>query len=183
MVVSHDFRDDEHAAVGETKRRRTTSRCSSFPRSAVSAVRMQPPASRLKNLPIRLTVFAPILRTTTSSRSHWPQIAAAVSLSPSYLSHLFCRAAGCSPMQYVAHLRLGRAQVLLIQTGMPVSDIAFSVGYNNVGSFNYAFLKFAGCSPTVFRPYLRLPCGYRAESRQDKACALRCARLAALPAI
>lgn len=79
------------------------------------------------------------------------QIAAAVSLSPSYLSHLFCRAAGCSPMQYVAHLRLGRAQVLLIQTGMPVSDIAFSVGYNNVGSFNYAFLKFAGCSPTVFR--------------------------------
>ena len=30
-------------------------------------------------------------------------------------------------------------------------DIALGVGYNNVSSFNYAFAKFAGMSPSQFR--------------------------------
>ena len=57
---------------------------------------------------------------------------------------------GMSPMQYVHHLRMKRATLLLTE-GVPVADVAFDVGYNTLSSFNRHFLKEYSLSPTQWR--------------------------------
>lgn len=78
-------------------------------------------------------------------------ISRAVSVSPFHMSRVFKEEAGCSPMQYVTRLRLGKAQVLLIHTDMSVTDIACQIGYNNSSAFNYSFQKQFGMTPLSFR--------------------------------
>lgn len=77
----------------------------------------------------------------------------ALSLSPDYISHVFKDASGYAPMQYVNALRIGNAQVRLIETTDKISDIAVDVGFNNIGNFNRAFLNFVGDSPREFRKH------------------------------
>lgn len=57
---------------------------------------------------------------------------------------------GMSPMQYVHHLRMKRAAIMLTG-GMPVADVAFNVGYNTLSSFNRHFLKEYDVSPTQWK--------------------------------
>ena len=57
---------------------------------------------------------------------------------------------GMSPMQFVHHLRMKRATILLT-AGMSVADVAFNVGYNTLSSFNRHFLQIFGMSPTQWR--------------------------------
>lgn len=72
-------------------------------------------------------------------------------VSPYYMSRAFKKGTGFSPMQYVARLRLGKAQVLLIHTNMSIIDIAYESGYNNLSTFNSAFSKMMGMTPDKFR--------------------------------
>ena len=57
---------------------------------------------------------------------------------------------GMSPMQYIHHLRMKRATILLTG-GMPVADVAFDVGYNTLSSFNRHFLREYGMPPTQWK--------------------------------
>ncbi len=83
-------------------------------------------------------------------------IGSAVSVSPYHMSRVFKQETGCTPMQYVAQLRLGKAQTLLVHTDMPITEIAYNVGYNSSNSFNYAFLKLIGLTPGAYRKMYRL---------------------------
>ena len=83
-------------------------------------------------------------------------IGSAVSVSPYHMSRVFKKETGCTPMQYVAQLRLGKAQTLLVHTDMPITEIAYNVGYNSSNSFNYAFLKLIGLTPGAYRKMYRL---------------------------
>ena len=74
-----------------------------------------------------------------------------LSFSPDYISHIFNEASGYSPMQYVNALRIGSAQMQLIETDDRIADIAMDVGFNNIGNFNRAFSNFAGSTPRAFR--------------------------------
>ena len=78
-------------------------------------------------------------------------ISEAFSLSPDYISHLFKERFGYSPMQYVNYLRIGQAQIRLIETEDRISDIAVDVGFNNIGNFNRTFYSIVGLSPREFR--------------------------------
>ena len=80
-----------------------------------------------------------------------PDIGRAMNLSVYYLAHVFKKVVGYAPMQYIAKRRIGEAQEKLIHTDLSITDIALGVGYNNVSSFNYAFAKFAGMSPSQLR--------------------------------
>ena len=44
-----------------------------------------------------------------------------------------------------------RAKELLMNTRMPIADVAYQVGYNNYISFNRNFKKAFGVSPQSFR--------------------------------
>lgn len=72
------------------------------------------------------------------------------SMSKSTLQRDMIAFTGMSPMQYVHHLRMKRATIMLTG-GMSVADAAFNVGYNTLSSFNRHFLKEYGMSPTQWR--------------------------------
>ncbi len=57
---------------------------------------------------------------------------------------------GLAPMQYIHHLRMKRAAILLTSL-RPIADIAFDVGYNSLSSFNRHFLQEYGVSPSQWR--------------------------------
>lgn len=58
---------------------------------------------------------------------------------------------GVSPMQYVHHLRLKHAALLLLGKKKTIAEIATEVGYNNLSSFNRMFFKEFGMSPSDWR--------------------------------
>ena len=57
--------------------------------------------------------------------------------------------------QYLNSLRLTEAKALLKSAELPVSEIAFKVGYSNVTHFNKVFKAEEGCSPTEYRDQCR----------------------------
>ena len=79
------------------------------------------------------------------------QMATALHVSPSYLSHACKEATGYSPLQYVLRRRIGEAQTLLITTDLPITRIAALVGYDNPSHFNTQFAKAVGMAPSTFR--------------------------------
>lgn len=58
---------------------------------------------------------------------------------------------GMAPLQYVHHLRMTHASILLASGTCPVAELAFAVGYNTLSSFNRHFLHTFGVSPSQWR--------------------------------
>lgn len=58
---------------------------------------------------------------------------------------------GQPPHTYQRIRRFKEAQRLLADTELPVSEIAYAVGYEQPNNFSTSFLKYAGCSPLCFR--------------------------------
>lgn len=56
-----------------------------------------------------------------------------------------------TPHQYLMRRRLERAQNLLTQTDMSITNICFAVGFESLGSFSWLFRKHAGVSPERYR--------------------------------
>ncbi len=78
-------------------------------------------------------------------------------ISPSYLSHLFKEKMGFSPMHYVIRRRIGEAQSLLIMSKKSITEIASTVGFDNLSHFNVQFKKYVGLSPLSYRKKYTLP--------------------------
>ncbi len=77
------------------------------------------------------------------------EVARYARLSPSYLSALFRRYFGCSPMQYRTRQRMRAARKLLAE-GLSVTRVARETGYSSVHYFSRAFRKHEGQTPTDF---------------------------------
>jgi AraC family transcriptional regulator len=78
-------------------------------------------------------------------------LAEAVSLSPSHFSHLFKELLGQTPHGYLANLRLERARALLVETDLPITEVAGQVGFRSPGHFASAFKAATGVTPRAFR--------------------------------
>jgi transcriptional regulator GlxA family with amidase domain len=72
-------------------------------------------------------------------------------VSTAHFSRRFKEAFGETPYQYVLTRRVERAQELLRNTEMQVTDICLEVGFQSLGSFSSAFHRVAGKSPTAYR--------------------------------
>ncbi len=71
---------------------------------------------------------------------------------PSYLSAVFRRAKGISPVEYLTQVRMERARKLLRECpDMLIKDIASRVGYKNQYHFSRTFKKYANMWPTDYR--------------------------------
>lgn len=70
-------------------------------------------------------------------------------LSESYLSTLFNRYFGCSPLRYHARLRMRQARLLLAQ-GQSVTRVAEKVGFHSLHYFSRTFRQHTGQSPSEF---------------------------------
>jgi AraC-like DNA-binding protein len=64
---------------------------------------------------------------------------------------IFKKHYGVSPLIYVNALRAERAKNLLNDTGFGVSEIAYKLGFENLGYFTRFFKKYTGTSPSAFR--------------------------------
>jgi AraC family transcriptional regulator len=79
------------------------------------------------------------------------EIAAASFLSPFHFSRLFKKLTGASPHAYLATLRSRRAQLLLAETDLSVTEISSRVGYATSSHFTKAFRQATGLTPRAFR--------------------------------
>ena len=72
-------------------------------------------------------------------------------ISEYYLAHVFKQEFGIPPMQYVMKRRIGEAQELLMNTDLPIAEVADRLGYSSVCHFNAMFKKNVGLPPGKFR--------------------------------
>ena len=72
-------------------------------------------------------------------------------LTPSHFCRVFRRATGLSPHQFVLKVKMERAQQMLVQTAMPLSGIADSLGFTSQSHFSRAFRQFSGETASAFR--------------------------------
>ncbi len=63
---------------------------------------------------------------------------------------LFKSAYGKTPHQYLSGVRIEEAK-LLLQTGMDVSEVCYSVGFNSITSFTALFKKCTAVTPALYR--------------------------------
>ncbi|HYJ46684.1 MAG TPA: helix-turn-helix domain-containing protein [Pyrinomonadaceae bacterium] len=82
------------------------------------------------------------------------EIAAAAYLSPFHFARLFKKLTGASPHAYLGVLRVRRAQSLLAETDLSVSEISARVGYSSPSHFTKAFRQATGLTPSAFRKAL-----------------------------
>ena len=79
------------------------------------------------------------------------EIADQFALDRSYVYRIFKKRMNMSVKEYILSLRLASACSLLIHTDLPISDIARSVGYDDVLYFSRLFHRKKGCSPSQYR--------------------------------
>jgi AraC-like DNA-binding protein len=79
------------------------------------------------------------------------EIAQAVGTSPARFSERFKRETGLTPADALRRLRCERARDLLRTSQLPVTDIAFRLGFRSSQHFARVFRKYTGISPREFR--------------------------------
>lgn len=72
-------------------------------------------------------------------------------LSPFHFLRLFSSALGVTPHQYLVRSRLRHAARLLADDDIPVTDIAYDVGFGDLSNFVRTFHRAAGVPPGKFR--------------------------------
>ena len=79
------------------------------------------------------------------------EIASAAHLSPFHFARLFKKLTGAAPHAYLASLRAARAQMLLAETDLSITEIGARVGYMSSSHFAKAFRQATGISPRAYR--------------------------------
>jgi AraC family transcriptional regulator len=72
-------------------------------------------------------------------------------LSPYYFTRQFTAFVGVPPYRYLIGLRIERAQQLLRDTELSVTQICHRVGFNSLSHFTTTFRQHLGVSPSAYR--------------------------------
>lgn len=79
------------------------------------------------------------------------EVAEVAGLAPKSFCRFFRANTGKTLIQYINELRVGESCRLLLETGAPVTEIAFQVGFNNLSNFNRRFRESKDMSPREYR--------------------------------
>jgi len=88
------------------------------------------------------------------------RLAALVGVTPQHLVSSFRKHIGVTPVRYLWQVRAARGHFLLLQTALPISDIAYQCGYKNPFHFSRQISEQFGLSPRQVRDNK----GYRVAS-------------------
>lgn len=75
--------------------------------------------------------------------------------SPEHISKLFRKHLNITYTDYILNKRIALSQKLM-ETDLSLTDICFQTGFGSLSSFNRAFHKISGMSPSQYRKYMRL---------------------------
>jgi AraC family transcriptional regulator len=79
------------------------------------------------------------------------EMAETATFSKFYFSRVFRSVTGTSPGRFLSAIRLYQAKQQLLQTSLSVTDIAYKVGYNSLGTFTSRFTRSVCFSPARYR--------------------------------
>ena len=79
------------------------------------------------------------------------EVAAAIGITPNYLSHLFKKYSDLGFIEYVNHVKIKEAKKIMAEKNMKIYEIANSLGFDNAFYFSKVFKKVEGCSPSEYR--------------------------------
>lgn len=85
------------------------------------------------------------------------ELAEQVGLSRSHFSRAFSQRFGLAPQRYILDRRIAKARGLLVETDLPVSDIAMMCGFATPSHLSKAFKRAIGLTPTAYRRSLTAP--------------------------
>jgi AraC family transcriptional regulator len=85
------------------------------------------------------------------------ELAAEARLSSFHFTRMFKQSLGVPPRVYLTRLRMEKACELLEQTDLPITEIAFEVGYSSNQVLARVFIKHQHMSPTDYRRAMRDP--------------------------
>jgi AraC family transcriptional regulator of adaptative response / DNA-3-methyladenine glycosylase II len=86
-----------------------------------------------------------------------PGLARRLHVSERHLRRLFVEELGAGPLQVAATRRLALARLLLDQTDLPITQVAFAAGFASIRRFNAAMAAAFGSAPTALRQGRRRP--------------------------
>ncbi len=101
--------------------------------------------------PQRITVVKDYIINNYMSEIRLNTLAELAKMTPTAYSRFFKGRTGCSVSDFIIDIRLDYASRKLLDTDMPISDVCYDCGFNNVSNFNRIFKKKKGCSPKEFR--------------------------------
>ncbi|KTE18878.1 AraC family transcriptional regulator [Sphingopyxis sp. H050] len=85
------------------------------------------------------------------------EMAAEAGMEERTFQRRFKAATGMTPVEYVQHIRVGKARELLEFTKRTVDQIAWSVGYEDAAAFRKLFHRITGLSPGEYRQRFQVP--------------------------
>ncbi|MEE1184577.1 MAG: response regulator [Acutalibacteraceae bacterium] len=79
------------------------------------------------------------------------QMASELNVNSNYLSQIIKKKTDLRFIDLLLKKRMETAKLLLLDTNLPIKEIAISVGYNQISYFRQIFKNYYGATPTVYR--------------------------------
>lgn len=98
----------------------------------------------------RLTKVMHYISTSYQQKIELEKVAGIANLHPSAFCRFFKEKTGKSLSEYLIDLRISYACKLIVEGNLPVSQVCFECGFNNLSNFNRAFKKHTGFTPTDY---------------------------------
>jgi AraC family transcriptional regulator len=98
-----------------------------------------------------------LMRERLSEDISLDELASEAQLSPFHFARMFKQSLGVPPRVYLTRLRIEKACELLETTDLPITEIAFRVGYSSNQVLARVFAKQQHMSPTDYRRAMRNP--------------------------
>lgn len=76
-----------------------------------------------------------------------------IGFSTCYFSRIFKQATKYNFAEYLTLQRVRRAEVLLSDSSLAITEISFQSGFRSISTFNRSFREIRGCSPSEYRHY------------------------------
>lgn len=80
-------------------------------------------------------------------------VAAEAGFNPYYFCRVFKKVTGSNFVEYLTTQRVKRAQTLLADARLSMTDVAYQSGFRSISTFNRSFHNIKGCSPSQYRKY------------------------------
>lgn len=76
-----------------------------------------------------------------------------IGFSSCYFSRVFKQVTNYNFVEYLTLQRIKRAQMLLSDSDMSITEISYQAGFKSISTFNRVFKQYKGCSPSEYRKY------------------------------